>query len=98
MYYNRERKPYNLLSLGGVDEYGQRHFVETGEYVVGVLGLYSHRPVEDIRYQDVDYYLLTQDDLNDKMAIKINDNIYKVVFVNNYGRLKEGFLKKWVLR
>lgn len=79
--------------LSGQDEYAQPTYdMESSQTVSLTFGLFSHSPVEDIRYQDVEYTGLTRDQLNEGDLLKIGEDFYRVKFVNPFGRLNQAFL------
>lgn len=93
--FNRASRPLLVRTYGGVSEYGEQlaDIVKERE-IIGSFGLYSHSQVDDIRYSDVEYTILTTDRMitnNDRIVV--NDKEYKVLFVNNNGRLSQIFLK-----
>ena len=94
---NRTSRPVVVKTYGGTDAYGQplKNLIAT-RTINASLFLYRHTETDDIRYQDCEYTLLTQDkSLTDKDIIEIDDIDYKVIFFNPYGRLGQAFLKKW---
>lgn len=94
--YNRTLKTYNLFTLGELDDYGMRKpLTDTESTITGSLGLYSHSPVEDVRFNEVQYTMLTKDSLDEGCVIADEDKMYKVVFTNEFGRLNQVFLKEW---
>ena len=93
--FNRQSRPLLVRTYGGVSEYGEQLAEVVEERTIdGTFGLYTHTNVDDIRYNDVEYTILTKDKqitTNDRVLV---DGIeYKVLFVNNYGRLSQLFLK-----
>lgn len=95
IFYNRASRPVIVRTYGGVSEYGEQLAEIVEERTInGAFGLYSHSNVDDVRYNDVDYYLLTTDrkiTTDDKLVV--DDKEYKVLFVNNAGRLSQVFVK-----
>jgi hypothetical protein len=93
MVINRDMREALEFSLGEEDEYGQATLDEENPITVHLtFGLYNHREVEDVRYQDVEYCGLTYDNITDNNVLLLDNKKYKVKFVNPYGRMKEVFL------
>lgn len=95
MVINRDMREATLITLGGVDEYGQDGTEELETSTINLtFGLYKHTQVEDIRFQDVEYTGLTFDDVRDDQIIVLDDVRYRVQFVNTFGRMHQVFLIK----
>lgn len=91
---NRELVEATVNSYGGVDEYGQQLAELTGTRTITVaIGIYTHTATNDIRYQDVKYYGLTQDKaITDKDYLVVGDKTYKVLYVNSTTRWTQLYL------
>ena len=91
---NRELVKATVAYYDGVDSYGQQLASQTEEKTIECsFGIYKHTLTDDIRYNNITHYILTKDrSITDKCKITIDDIVYKVNFVNNYGRLSEAFL------
>ena len=87
---NREMRPAVLRTYGGVNEYGQQLSSLLDETIIEVaFGLYTHQSSNDVRYQNITHYALTKADVNDKQKLVIDGVVYKVMFVNPFGRMKQ---------
>lgn len=93
--YNRELRDAVVTTYSGVDAYGQQlSDAGTTRTIQVAFGILNHSQTDDIRYQNVSHYALTEDrEITDKDTLTIDGIEYKVEFVNNYGRLSEVFLR-----
>lgn len=95
---NREMIPAVLLTYdGSLDEYGQprKDVPSKGSIEITEPKIYKHSPVEDIRFNDVEYTSLTfYKSITDENEIFVNDKTYTICFVNPQGRLAQLFLKE----
>lgn len=81
-----------VFHLSGVDEYAQPTWdMESSQTIYLTFGLFSHSPVEDIRYQNVEYTGLTEDFCGEGDLLKIGEDFYRVLFVNPFGRIRQVF-------
>lgn len=87
--YNRELIKATVQYFDGVDEYGQQLSNQQKEKQVELaFGLYQHTKTDDVRYQNITHYALTKDrTITDKCYLVIDGKKYKVMFVNDKGRL-----------
>lgn len=93
MVINRSMREALKFALGADDEYGQATLdTENPSTIHLTFGLYNHKEVEDVRYQDVEYTGLTFDNLTDNDVIQLGEDKYKVKFVNPFGRINQVFL------
>lgn len=93
MVINRDMRQAQVYKLAGQDEYAQPTYeTESSQTISLTFGLFNHSPVEDIRYQNVEYTGLTKDLCAESDLLKIGDNFYRVIFVNPFGRLNQVFL------
>lgn len=89
-------RPAIVYSFGDLDEYGFPTLnEELSRQVLMTFTLFTHHPVEDIRYQGIEFTGLTADTLTDNDVVEIEGNKYKVKFVNPCGRLNQVFLIRY---
>ena len=94
--YNRELVDAIVTTYSGTDEYGQQLANADAQTrtIQVAFGILNHSQTDDVRYQNVSHYALTEDrQVTDKDTLTISGIEYKVEFVNNYGRLSEVFLR-----
>lgn len=94
--YNRELVDAIVTTYSGIDEYGQQLANANAQTrtIQVAFGILNHSQTDDVRYQNVSHYALTEDrQVTDKDTLTISGIEYKVEFVNNYGRLSEVFLR-----
>lgn len=95
---NREMIPAVLLTYdGSLDEYGQpRMTVPTKSNIeITEPKIYKHSPVEDVRFNAVEYTSLTvTKEISDSNEIMVGEDTYTICFVNPHGRLNQLFLKR----
>ena len=83
-----------VLSFTGRNEYGEPSTIPSSSRTIqATFDLYTHSPVEDPRYQEVQYVCLTKDkEIDDTNKLVINGKTYRVIFVNPFGRLAQVFI------
>lgn len=92
---NREMRKANLITYApGVDEYGQPRKGEQSKRDIELtFRIYSHSPVEDIRFNEVTHTGLTADKtITDTNAIELEGKTYNIKFVNPEGRFAQLFM------
>lgn len=89
---------YNYFTLGGTDAYGQPQMPKATDTPVGQIKIAintSSQSIQDnINYKDCSYIGLTQAKVNDTYVIQYKDELLKVLYVNDKGRLNQVFLQK----
>lgn len=93
---NAKMREYDYFSFGSDNGYGQPQLGKEPEGKVKMaLSLTSQSVQDNINYKDANYVGLTLSSLlDDKKAVKVNTEMFKVLYVNNEGRYKEVFLKR----
>lgn len=95
---NREMIPAVLLTYDdSLDEYGQPRMTVPSKSDIEITEpkIYKHSPVEDIRFNEIEYIALTFDkSITDVNEISIGDDTYRICFTNPQGRLNQLFLKR----
>ena len=96
---NREKIPAVLLTYDdSLDEYGQprKSIPDKREVEITEPKIYKHSPVEDVRFNDVEYLSLTLDkSIDDSNELIINEKRYRICFTIPQGRLNQLFLKEY---
>lgn len=95
---NREMIPAVLLTYDdSLDEYGQPRKTVPLKSSIEITEpkIYKHSPVEDVRFNAVEYTSLTiTKEISDSNEIMVGEDTYRVCFANPQGRLAQLFLKR----
>lgn len=93
---NAKMREYSYFSFGSDNGYGQPQLEKEPTGTVKLsLSLTSQSVQDNINYKDANYIALTLSSLlDDKKAVKVGEEMYKVLYVNNEGRYKQVFLKR----
>lgn len=93
---NAKMRDYDYFSFGSNNGYGQPQLEKEPKGKVKMsLSLTSQSVQDNINYKDANYVGLTLSSLlDDKKAVRIGEEMYKILYVNNEGRYKEVFLKR----
>lgn len=94
--YNRQLTTILVNSYSGVDEYGDMLTTLDGSRTIqGSINIYSQSTTDDIRYQNAEYLILTKDkNISDQDRLLFNNQEYKVLYVNPFGRLNQVWVSK----
>lgn len=93
---NADMRTYDYFTFGDSSGYGQPQLSnEVKGSVKMAINLTSQAVQENINYKDASYVGLTHCAVNDKMVIKYENTLLKVLYVNPKGRLKQVFLSEY---
>lgn len=94
--YNRQLTTILVNSYSGVDEYGDMLTTLDGSRTIqGSINIHSQSTTDDIRYQNAEYLILTKDkNISDQDRLLFNNQEYKVLYVNPFGRLNQVWVSK----
>ena len=93
-----QMRSYNYFTTGAKDKYGQPQMPKLTDTPAGqikmAINLSSQAIQDNINYKDCSYIGLTQAEVKDTFVIQYGEELLKVLYINNKGRLKQVFLKK----
>ena len=92
---NREIKKVLVKYFDGIDEYGQQlATLQAEKEIDATFGLISQNNTTNANYLEATHYLLTTDNsINDKCKVVVDNHIYKVKYINKHKRLTQVFLE-----
>jgi hypothetical protein len=95
---NAEMRPYDYLTIGLKDAYGQPTMPKITDEPVGSINIAifntSTSIQDNINYKDANYIGLTNNaNVKDTFVIKYEGQLLKVLYINNKGRYTQVYLK-----
>lgn len=89
-----DMRKYNYSIYGELDDYGQPMLSDKQGQIKMNINIASQRIQENINYTNCSYVGLTNDNIDDKYVIQYNNEMLKVIYVNQLGRYKQVFLER----
>lgn len=95
---NADMRLYDYYTIGANNAYGQPQMPKATDTPVGkikiAINISSQAIQDNVNYKDCSYIGLTQAKVEDTYVIKYGEELLKVLYINDKGRLKQVFLKK----
>lgn len=95
---NADMRLYDYFTTGGTNAYGQPQVPKETDTPVGqikmAINISSQSIQDNINYRNCSYIGLTQAEVKDTYVIKYKEELLKVLYINDKGRLKQVFLQK----
>lgn len=87
-------KPYDFLTFGEEDAYGQPKLSDTIQGSIKMAIYTTSQSVqENINYKNCSYIGLTTNPIDDKYVIQYGKDLLKVQYIQPKGRYKQVFMK-----
>lgn len=88
-------KNYGVAGFGELDAYGQKKKpTKPTRYITADIEILSQQINDTVLYKDAEYIGISHDTLTDQDYVFYEDEILKVLYVNNKGRYNQFFMAR----